>query len=135
VVYDCPDLQANIGDSCNDNDSTTVDDVITDGCICAGTGTVGIEEGRVDGTMRFELTPNPTVTGQTRLHMEGLGQVQAVVVTVRDAAGRIVGRSTVNCWNGRVDQWIQLPGNLAKGLYMVQADARSARFIQRLVVR
>ncbi len=37
VVYDCPDLQANIGDACDDGDPTTENDVITGSCECAGT--------------------------------------------------------------------------------------------------
>src|SRR5690554_5637512 len=37
VVFDCPDLQANIGDDCDDNDETTENDVVGDDCVCAGT--------------------------------------------------------------------------------------------------
>ncbi|MFZ6050489.1 hypothetical protein [Halocola ammonii] len=34
---DCPDLGGNIGDSCDDQDLNTVDDVITESCECIGT--------------------------------------------------------------------------------------------------
>ena len=37
VVYDCPDLSANIGDSCNDGDPNTENDVVGEDCVCAGT--------------------------------------------------------------------------------------------------
>jgi len=35
--YDCPALSANIGDSCNDGNPNTINDVITANCNCAGT--------------------------------------------------------------------------------------------------
>ncbi|HMN05102.1 MAG TPA: T9SS type A sorting domain-containing protein, partial [Flavobacteriales bacterium] len=37
VTYDCPVLQANIGDACNDGDMSTVNDVIDANCECHGT--------------------------------------------------------------------------------------------------
>ncbi|MBS1936402.1 MAG: hypothetical protein JSS84_01140, partial [Bacteroidetes bacterium] len=37
VVYDCPALQANIGDACDDGNAHTVNDVITANCMCMGT--------------------------------------------------------------------------------------------------
>ena len=36
-VYDCPNLSANIGDSCDDGDATTENDVINASCNCVGT--------------------------------------------------------------------------------------------------
>lgn len=35
--YDCKDLEANIGDTCDDGDDMTEDDVITADCNCEGT--------------------------------------------------------------------------------------------------
>jgi hypothetical protein len=40
VVYDCPALQLNFGDACDDGDVTTIDDQIQGDCSCAGTPTV-----------------------------------------------------------------------------------------------
>ncbi|HEY0976773.1 MAG TPA: T9SS type A sorting domain-containing protein, partial [Flavobacteriales bacterium] len=37
VIYDCPVLEANIGDDCNDNDATTENDTVNDQCVCVGT--------------------------------------------------------------------------------------------------
>ena len=37
VIYDCPDLQANIGDACDDGDPNTENDMIVEGCGCTGT--------------------------------------------------------------------------------------------------
>ena len=36
IVYDCPGLMADIGDTCNDGDFTTTDDAITQSCTCEG---------------------------------------------------------------------------------------------------
>ena len=35
--FECPDLEANIGDACNDGDDMTENDIITEGCECVGT--------------------------------------------------------------------------------------------------
>ncbi|MDG4947060.1 fibronectin type III domain-containing protein, partial [Weeksellaceae bacterium KMM 9713] len=35
--FDCPSLQANIGDSCNDGNDMTENDVVTEDCECVGT--------------------------------------------------------------------------------------------------
>lgn len=37
VTYDCPDLMLNFGNSCNDNNINTLNDVIQMDCTCAGT--------------------------------------------------------------------------------------------------
>ncbi|MCB9297016.1 MAG: T9SS type A sorting domain-containing protein [Lewinellaceae bacterium] len=49
--YDCPALSANFGDACDDNDNTTVNDVIGTNCTCAGTPTActGIGDADNDG--------------------------------------------------------------------------------------
>ena len=36
TVFDCPLLEANIGDACDDGDAGTVDDLVTVDCVCAG---------------------------------------------------------------------------------------------------
>lgn len=35
--YDCEDLEMNIGDTCDDNDANTEDDLVTADCNCEGT--------------------------------------------------------------------------------------------------
>ena len=37
ITYDCPDLQANIGDACDDGDPNTENDMVNADCGCAGT--------------------------------------------------------------------------------------------------
>ncbi|MCB9350364.1 MAG: metallophosphoesterase [Lewinellaceae bacterium] len=48
-TYDCPALQANIGDACNDGDNTTLNDQLDDNCNCAGTPTTCTGIGDNDG--------------------------------------------------------------------------------------
>ncbi|MCA1752032.1 MAG: T9SS type A sorting domain-containing protein [Cryomorphaceae bacterium] len=40
-AFDCPDLEANIGDECDDDDPTTINTVVTDDCECVGTSLAG----------------------------------------------------------------------------------------------
>ena len=37
VIWDCPALEANIGDACDDGNANTADDVVTADCACVGT--------------------------------------------------------------------------------------------------
>ncbi len=36
LTYDCPQLELNIGESCDDNNSLTANDVVSANCVCAG---------------------------------------------------------------------------------------------------
>ena len=36
AVYDCPALEANIGDSCDDGNPNTINDVVNGNCVCEG---------------------------------------------------------------------------------------------------
>ncbi len=47
--YDCPALSAYIGNSCDDGDNTTVNDMVDAGCNCAGTPTACTGIGDMDG--------------------------------------------------------------------------------------
>ncbi|MCB0599288.1 MAG: hypothetical protein KDD28_34775, partial [Phaeodactylibacter sp.] len=66
--YDCPALQANIGDTCDDGDNTTLNDVIGDNCSCAGTPTActGIGDNDGDGICaNVDCNDNdPNITSQ-----------------------------------------------------------------------
>ncbi|MCB0579476.1 MAG: hypothetical protein KDD10_09240, partial [Phaeodactylibacter sp.] len=65
---DCPALDANIGDACDDGDPTTTDDVIGSDCNCAGTPTAchGIGDADGDGVCaNFDCNDNdPAITTQ-----------------------------------------------------------------------
>ncbi|MCB9035925.1 MAG: metallophosphoesterase [Lewinellaceae bacterium] len=49
VQYDCQNLQANIGDPCDDGDNTTIDDAVDGNCGCHGTATACTGIGDADG--------------------------------------------------------------------------------------
>ncbi|MCB0551897.1 MAG: hypothetical protein KDD19_30305, partial [Phaeodactylibacter sp.] len=48
-TYDCPSLQANIGDACDDGDNTTLNDVIDSDCNCTGVPSTCTGIGDADG--------------------------------------------------------------------------------------
>ncbi|MCB0562428.1 MAG: hypothetical protein KDD09_25925, partial [Phaeodactylibacter sp.] len=48
-AYDCPTLSANVGDSCDDGDNSTVNDAVDANCNCAGTPTACAGIGDNDG--------------------------------------------------------------------------------------
>ncbi len=44
IEYDCPEIQANFGDSCDDGNPNTINDVINEDCLCEGTPVYDCEE-------------------------------------------------------------------------------------------
>lgn len=135
-IYDCPDLEANFGDTCDDGDTLTVDDMITEDCICQG----DIHEGIIDrgGTsgVSVALFPNPNRTGLVTLHIEGLAKdASTVLVEVHDAAGRRVYQATVPTVGGTLDHRMDLSGQVSQGLYMVKASVGVQRYLQRLAIQ
>ncbi|NEN25456.1 hypothetical protein G3O08_18350, partial [Cryomorpha ignava] len=61
-VYDCPALQANIGDACDDGDASTVNDVIGEDCNCAGESLIPVNDLPCDA-IRLECASS--VSGST----------------------------------------------------------------------
>ncbi|MCO6477330.1 MAG: metallophosphoesterase, partial [Phaeodactylibacter sp.] len=49
IPFDCPALQANTGDACDDGDNTTLNDMVDANCNCTGTPTACTGIGDVDG--------------------------------------------------------------------------------------
>jgi hypothetical protein len=54
--FDCPELETNIGDACDDQDETTDNDLVGEDCECAGTSTVSVET--IDDAA-LTIFPNP----------------------------------------------------------------------------
>ena len=50
-----------VGESCDDNNSNTFNDIVTEDCICAGTVAVNELEAQVGLTL-FEAMPNPAIS-------------------------------------------------------------------------
>ena len=114
-----------VGDSCDDGDKSTINDVIDANCECNGE-TDGIEETMM---LSFALFPNPT-TGEVTLQLNGLHP--EVTVQVMDGAGRVV-------W---VKPNISLEGatvfdlsTLSIGTYNVMLSDQRGISVQRLVIQ
>jgi len=56
-IYDCPDLQVNFGDSCDDGDPETFGSIVQEDCTCAGGGPfAGCTTGSLFGTRTISCT-------------------------------------------------------------------------------
>ncbi len=60
VVFDCPELEVNIGDPCNDGDELTENDVIGDDCFCAGTPIVTYDCSELEANFGDPCIGDPT---------------------------------------------------------------------------
>ena len=71
VDYDCPALQANIGDSCDDGNPNTANDIINENCECEGTAIATNDECEdaisltVNSDLNCEITTQGTTVGAT----------------------------------------------------------------------
>lgn len=123
-----------VGEPCDDGNAVTVNDVITEDCICAGDIIDGVEDltGKEIGLL---LYPNPNRTGRFIMHVEGLdGGLAAAEVRMLDAVGRQVYAVPVRAVAGMVHEEIVLPGDLAQGIYLVELVAGDQRVVGRLVI-
>ena len=113
------------GESCDDGDATTINDVIDADCECNGE-TDGIEEAAM---LAFGMFPNPT-TGEVTLTLSGFHN--GVTIQVMDGAGRVV-------WS---QQNLALQGNtvidlssLSAGSYNVMLSDERGISVNRLVIQ
>ncbi|MEY2938082.1 MAG: hypothetical protein RL062_671, partial [Bacteroidota bacterium] len=93
------------GTTCDDGDSTTTNDVITDLCVCAGTPVTGIEE----NVMTLNVYPNPT---QSVLNINFPSQGMYNLI-VRNAMGQVVmnvkvsgGKYAIDTQNWNAGVWL-----------------------------
>jgi hypothetical protein len=135
VVYDCPDLQANIGDACDDGNAATTMDSVTVECTCEGVLTSGIVDPASARTF-LALQPNPSRDGLVLLKVDGLPRevVQATIV-VRDAQGRTLLHTSSTVMAGALRYRLDLSGRAAEGLYMVEVIAGDQHYLGRLVIQ
>lgn len=124
---DCPELFGVVGDSCDDGDPGTVDDIITEACICEGDSGTGIPQDDLDG---FSLWPNPSMDGAFFLHVPSA--FGPLGLTVRDVAGRVVLRSLVTASPNPT--LITFPDRMATGSYCVEVNAARHAWTGRLMV-
>jgi hypothetical protein len=93
------------GTTCDDGDSTTTNDVITDLCVCSGTPVTGIEE----NVMTLNVYPNPT---QSLLNINFPSQGMYNLI-VRNAMGQVVmntkvsgGKYTIDTQSWNAGVWL-----------------------------
>lgn len=87
----------------------------------------------VNGTMN--IWPNPNTGEQLNLLAEGTGQVNgAATLTIVDLFGKTVSEQVVQLTDGMVNTQVDLPRELAKGMYLVQLEVGSQRIVSRLII-
>ena len=115
------------GDDCDDMDVNTINDMLSDSCVCVGEGstTFVFEFARLE----FGMFPNPT-TGELTLRVDGF--YAGVTMQVMDGAGRVV-------WS---EQNLALQGNtvidlsrLRAGTYNVMLSDERGISVKRLAIQ
>ncbi len=120
-----------VGDSCDDGDPNTVNDVITADCTCQGEVINAIGETGGPGAY-FSLHPNPSREGawiKVDPYMVG-GQAQ---LQLMDVQGRTVLARQLAFASGE-EQWVTWPKGIQAGVYMLRLNANDAHYVVRLVV-
>lgn len=126
----CPALPGLAGDPCDDGIAATVDDVITDSCVCAGVLPTGILQRA--GQPLFSVWPNPS-TGTT-LHIQdaspGPAQVQVI-----DAVGRSWFTASVVFPAAGGPLTIPLEAGIPKGWYLVAVASSQGTSTRPLLIQ
>lgn len=125
---ECPELLGTIGDDCDDGNEQTVNDVVTEECLCEGELGTGIAEAGIAG---LRLWPNPN--DGRHFFLQAPGATGALQVALVDATGRILAQETVLApASGAVA--VALPGGLAGGTYFVRVLAAEGAAVRALAV-
>ena len=121
-----------VGDSCNDNDSNTFDDIIQEDCDCEGT--VNVEEiFSSNGVTLFQNTPNP-VTSITTFSFE-LNTSRDIQFEIRDMRGRIItnmDKGTMAAGIHSIDFDIE---GLSGGMYTYTLTADGVSLTKKMTVK
>ena len=121
-----------VGDSCNDNDSNTFDDIIQEDCDCEGT--VNVEEiVSSNGVTLFQNTPNP-VTSITTFSFE-LNTSRDIQFEIRDMRGRIItnmDKGTMAAGIHRIDFDIE---GLSGGMYTYTLTADGISLTKKMTLK
>ena len=104
-----------IGDACDDEDESTVDDIIQEDCACAGTSTSIVDELEDLSVMIF---PNPATSTLT------ITLNKKAILQVFDTTGKLVDET------GVVSSWVLNVSDWEKGLYTVKTqEGKTHKFI------
>ncbi|HRH37702.1 MAG TPA: T9SS type A sorting domain-containing protein, partial [Flavobacteriales bacterium] len=117
--------------------------VLTDpwGDVCKlSIASVGVQGGgqnmSVDGSEAFGIFPNPNRGDQFRLSVANIEDgVRTVSVDIYDLFGKRVSTRTLAVNDTFVDRVVELNGELASGMYMVNVTAGSNTYVERLVIQ
>lgn len=126
---DCDDDDTNLtapGMACDDDDSTTVNDTVTDTCTCVGELPTGLN-GTTPTSAWFTLHPNPS-TGTFQLVSAHSGNMDLLVY---DALGQLVAIPTA--LTGTQPRALHLE-HLPDGLYFLRASRAGGTRTTRLVI-
>ena len=83
----------------------------------------------------MELWPNPNNTGQVNLHFAGLrSKGSTVKVQLLDLMGRPALQHSIPLAEGSRSITLELPGTIAVGVYLVQAEVEGQIYVQRLFI-
>ena len=110
-----------VGDSCDDGNPETLNDVITGDCLCAGE--VDLLEERVE-LKTLELAPNPA-----SVYIQARSEGPLGVVRVLDVHGRVWMREETTEFTLLLDV-----NSLSPGTYFLETGAARGRTISRFVV-
>ncbi len=124
VWYDCPALELNIGNACNDNNPDTQNDVVQFGCVCAGEA-VGINSADSNSTIR--IYPNPS-TGIINLES---GNNTLATIRVYDAIGQLIIEQTTHF---EQKETLDL-SNKGSGMYLISIQTNNSYTLTKVVVQ
>lgn len=110
----CPAVPGQVGDPCDDQVAATVDDVLTDSCICAGVLPTAVLER--SGRPLFSIWPNPNQGSTLHLQAASHGPAQ---VQILDALGKSWSTTNVVFPAAGGPLTIPLGNGLPKGWYLV----------------
>lgn len=111
-----------VGDSCDDGNPATLNDVINDDCLCAGEVDF---IGEIHGPQTLQLSPNPSAVDVRVRSNRPLGSVR-----VLDLQGRVWMRKTTSESNLVFDATALTPGT-----YIVEAIGQHGRMTSQFVVQ
>lgn len=101
-------------------------------------GTVSMSQGSVNTTMATSLSmyPNPNRGDQLFVSMSDIStEINTVSMDIYDMTGKRISARTIAVQDGFVNQAVELNGELAAGMYLVQFIAGDKTFSERLVVQ
>lgn len=125
----CPDLAFLApGDVCDDGNSNTTDDVLTEDCVCVGQP-VGIGETPAE-SLWYTVRPNPSDGRFLLTRVDG--PYGAVTFTVLDPSGRVVESTTATAGPGTTELDL---GDAANGVYMLRMAREGAVQMVPIVVQ